>query len=118
MKYAWSGKGKNIFLACLAGMILFFLPGCDFGPERPNEGFFYYTGFRDWWRIPLVYPFQIQVIDCFDSGSFTRHKIPSLVAHSESTQLLSEVTVFLITEITGCSKEQNLFPPFTLQRQK
>lgn len=94
MKYAWSGKGKNIFLACLTGMSLFFLSGCDFGPERPNEGFFYYTGFRDWWRIPLVYPFQIQVIDCFDSGSFTRHKIPSLVAHSESTQLLSEITAF------------------------
>ena len=94
MKYAWSGKGKNILLVCLTGMILFFFPGCDFGPERPNEGFFYYTGFRDWWRIPLVYPFQIHVIDCFDSGSFTRHKIPSLVAHSESTQLLSEVTAF------------------------
>ena len=31
---------------------------------------------------------------CFDSGSFTEHKIPSLVAHSESTTLLSEVTAF------------------------
>ena len=75
-------------------MILFFLPGYDFGPERPDEGFFYYTGFRDWWRIPLVYPFQIHVIDCFDSGSLEKHKTPSLVAYSESTQLLSEVTAF------------------------
>ena len=94
MKYAWNGKGKNILLVCLTGMILFFFPGCDFGPERPNEGFFYYTGFRDWWRIPLVHPFQIHVIDCFEYGSFEKYNSSSLVADAKVNNILSGITAF------------------------
>jgi len=30
--------------------------------EIPND-FYTYTGFRDWWRWPLVYPYSIHTID-------------------------------------------------------
>jgi hypothetical protein len=30
--------------------------------------FYTESGFRDWWRIPLVYPYSIHCIDTLDSG--------------------------------------------------
>ena len=65
MKSAWNGKNKKIlFLVIFIGMIL--LPGCDDSPTRPGEGFYSYRGYRDWWRIPLRFPYQITMLDTFD----------------------------------------------------
>ena len=61
MKSVWYGKSKLIlFLVIFIGMIL--LPGCDDFPTRPGEGFYSYQGYRDWWRIPLRFPYQITLI--------------------------------------------------------
>ena len=60
MKSVWNGKNKKIlFLVIFIGMIL--LPGCYDSPTRPGEGFYSYRGYRDWWRIPLDYPYQIYI---------------------------------------------------------
>ena len=68
MKSVWNGKNKKIlFLVIFIGMIL--LPGCDDSPTRPGEGFYSYQGYRDWWRIPLRFPYQITLIDTFDYGT-------------------------------------------------
>jgi hypothetical protein len=38
------------------------------------KDFYYYDGFRDWWRFPLVYPYSIGCIDTKDYGYITSDK--------------------------------------------
>ncbi len=38
------------------------------------EDFFTYDGFRDWWRLPLVFPYDLVMIDTLDSANLTRFK--------------------------------------------
>src|SRR5262245_52027323 len=35
--------------------------------------FYTYSGFRDWWRFPLVYPYSVKCIDTLDSGHLSQH---------------------------------------------
>jgi hypothetical protein len=43
-------------------------------PTVPAD-FFTYDGFRDWWRVPLVYPYGAEVIDTMDNAAvLQRHK--------------------------------------------
>lgn len=37
------------------------------------EDFYSYSGFRDWYRMPLVFPWQLQAIDVTDSFRLERH---------------------------------------------
>lgn len=37
--------------------------------QKVSPDFYTYIGFRDWWRLPLVYPFSIQAIDTLETGS-------------------------------------------------
>lgn len=93
MKSVWSGKNKKIlFLVIFIGMIL--LPGCDDSPTRPGEGFYSYQGYRDWWRIPLDYPYQIYVADSFEQGNFQKYDPSTLVAEAKGDVLIPEITAF------------------------
>jgi hypothetical protein len=48
--------------------------------------FYTYSGFRDWWRFPLVYPYSIQCIDSLSSGHLCQHDGKSKISdgHAES----------------------------------
>ena len=35
--------------------------------------FYNYRGYRDWWRFPLKYPYQVLMIDTFDVGTFEKY---------------------------------------------
>ena len=77
--------------------IVAFLAGCDDYPTRPGEGFYSYPGFRDWWRIPLVYPYQVRILDSFDCGYFEKYDPSSLVAEPKGEVLIPAVTAFAET---------------------
>lgn len=91
MKSVWNGKNKKILfhIVCI-GMIL--LPGCDDCPSRPGEGFYSYRGCRDWWRIPLRFPYQITVIDTFEYGMLEKYNPSSLIAAPKSETLVENIT--------------------------
>ena len=35
--------------------------------------FYNYMGYRDWYRFPLKYPYQMEMIDTFDTGIFGKY---------------------------------------------
>jgi hypothetical protein len=37
------------------------------------EDFFTYDGFRDWWRLPLVFPYELGWIDTFETADLQRY---------------------------------------------
>ena len=91
MKSVWNGKSKLIlFLVIFIGMIL--LPGCDDFPTRPGEGFYSYQGYRDWWRIPLRFPYQITVIDTFDYGTLEKYDPSSLIADPKCATVVENIS--------------------------
>ena len=56
---------KLIFL--LAFPFLLLLSGCG------EADFYNYMGYRDWFRFPLKYPYQMEMIDTFDIGIFGKY---------------------------------------------
>ena len=56
---------KSIVL--LSFLILFLLAGCG------EADFYNYMGYRDWYRFPLKYPYQMEMIDTFDTGIFGKY---------------------------------------------
>ena len=56
---------KLIFL--LAFPFLLLLSGCG------EADFYNYMGYRDWYRFPLKYPYQMEMIDTFDIGIFGKY---------------------------------------------
>ena len=43
------------------------LAGCE------KADFYNYMGYRDWYRFPLKYPYQMEMIDTFDTGIFGKY---------------------------------------------
>ena len=119
MRSAWNGKSRRLALLCLVGVALVFLPGCDDAPKRPGEGFFWYPGFRDWWRIPLVFPWQIHIIDTFDWGDFEKYDPVSLVGEAKTTTSLDDITAFCDAENYWLFKDKkNNFYAFHIATEK
>ena len=54
-------------MSIIAFTMLFLLSGCE------KADFYNYTGYRDWWRFPLKYPYQMLIIDTFDVGTFEKY---------------------------------------------
>ena len=48
--------------------------GKDVKSAIPDE-FYTYSGFRDWWRAPLVYPYQILSCDTINNASICKYDI-------------------------------------------
>lgn len=94
MKFAWSGKSRTLLLSGVIGALCLLLAGCDDAPMRPKEGFYWYRGFRDWWRIPLIYPYQIFIVDSFDHGYFEKYDPSKLVAEGGGDDLIPDITAF------------------------
>ena len=91
MKSAWNGKNKKIlFFVIFIGIIL--LPGCDDSPIHPGEGFYSYQGSRDWWRIPLRFPYQITVIDTFNYGNLEKYDPSSLIADPKCKTVVENIS--------------------------
>ena len=118
MKSGWNGKGKNLLRFGMVCCIVAFFAGCDDYPTRPGEGFYYYPGFRDWWRIPLVYPYQIHIVDSFDCGDFTKYDPSSLVASPEGEVLISSVTAFAETGKYWLFKDGKNFFSFDIPAER
>lgn len=117
MRSAWNGKNKKIlFLVIFIGMIL--LPGCDDSPVRPGEGFYSYQGYRDWWRIPLDYPYQIYIADSFEQGSFEKYDPSTLVAEAQGDILIPEITAFAENDKYWLFKSNKSFFLFDIATQK
>ena len=117
MKSVWNGKSKLIlFLVIFIGMIL--LPGCDDFPTRPGEGFYSYQGYRDWWRIPLDYPYQIYIVDSFEQGYFEKYDPSTLVAEAKGDVLISEITAFAENDKYWLFKSKKAFFLFDITTQK
>jgi hypothetical protein len=64
--------------------------------ETVPPAFFTYGGFRDWWRIPLVYPYAIHCVDGLEQGSLRRHdgRTPIEDGSGEKAVLDAPVTNF------------------------
>ena len=117
MRSVWNGKSKTIlFLVIFIVMIL--LPGCDDSPTRPGEGFYSYQGYRDWWRIPLDYPYQIHIVDSFEQGYFEKYDPSTLVAEAKGDVLISEITAFAENDKYWLFKSKKAFFLFDITTQK
>ena len=94
MKSVWNGKNNQIVF-CLTFIAFIFLAACDDYPLHPGEGFYSYRGYRDWWRTPLSFPYQVTNIDTFDYGTLEKYDPSSLIADPKC-----EILVTGITQIT------------------
>lgn len=54
-------------MSIIAFSLLFLLSGCE------KADFYNYMGYRDWYRFPLKYPYQMEMIDTFDEGIFGKY---------------------------------------------
>ncbi len=79
--------------------ILLLLAGCDQNVQRPKteekDPFYTYTGYRDWWRFPLEYPYQMLMIDTFRAGYLEQYNpaYPVEDPNQSSTALLQDITL-------------------------
>ena len=115
MKSVWNGKSKISLLFCTVCCIMVLLPGCDDHPLLPGEGFYSYQGFRDWWRIPLVYPYQIYIADTFEYGDFERYDPSTPVADAKGEVLIPAITAFAETGNYWLCKNQKSFFAFHIK---
>lgn len=74
--------------------VLLVLAGCDASPPAPGGKFYTYTGFRDWWRFPLQFPFHVIIIDTFESGNIEKYDAAGDIAdpNASSTEIVDDVT--------------------------
>ena len=56
-------KKRILFLV----LPILLLAGCE------EADFYNYMGYRDWYRFPLKYPYQMEMIDTFDTGIFGKY---------------------------------------------
>ena len=111
MKSVWNGKNKKIlFLVIFIGMIL--LPGCDDSPTRPGEGFYSYRGYRDWWRIPLRFPYQITVIDTFANGNLEKYDSSSLMADPKCETVVENISAIGYDGKFAVFQQRNVEKPY------
>ena len=59
----------------------------------PSE-FYTYDGFRDWWRLPLVFPYQLMCIDTRDNAFVGKYdpKEPVADPNTSSSQIFGNIT--------------------------
>lgn len=112
MRYAWNGKNKFSLLFGIAVTVLICIPGCDDCPTRPGEGFYSYRGFRDWWRIPLRFPYQITVIDSFEHGTLEKYDPDTLIAAPECTTIAADIVEVGYNGKFATFKRKNVEKPF------
>ena len=65
------------------------------------EGFFSYFGFRDYYRLPLTYPFSIHCIDELDNGQLYNEKFVTEFDRNDNGETalgLSKIHAFLVDE--------------------
>ncbi len=66
--------------------------------QKAPEDFFTYNGFRDWWRLPLVFPYELEWIDTFESANLQRHRGGDVRDPNKSSENVQD-----IGKITHCS---------------
>jgi hypothetical protein len=56
--------------------------------------FYTYDGFRDWWRVPLVFPYQLMCIDTRDRASLEKYdpKHPVADPNKSSSGVFGDIT--------------------------
>ena len=92
MKLRWNGVNSIIsgIVFVLLGVVS---GGCD---EPPQDAFFTYQGYRDWWRIPLKYPYQIIVIDTFNAGTIDKYDEGKDIANPNVTSVTSVADIIAV----------------------
>ena len=101
---------KILFFLIFTGMIL--LPGCNDSPIRPGEGFYSYQGYRDWWRIPLDYPYQITVIDNFANGNLEKYDSSSLIANPKCETVVENISAIGYDGKFAVFQQRNVETPY------
>ncbi len=74
--------------------MLFLLSGCE------KADFYNYCGYRDWWRFPLKYPYQMLMIDTFDVGNFEKYNGGDIRDPNNSSEGI--ITVSAIIQQDDC----------------
>ena len=111
MKSAWNGKNSRIFLSAIL-CASFFLPGCDDSPARPKADFYSYRGFRDWWRIPLRFPYQITMVDALEYGTLEKYDPASLIADPKCETVVTDIVAIGYDGKFVAFRRKNIDPPF------
>lgn len=91
---------------------LFFLPGCDDSPARPKADFYSYRGFRDWWRIPLRFPYQITMVDALEYGTLEKYDPASLIADPKCETVVTDIVAIGYDGKFVAFRRKNIDPPF------
>ena len=58
----------------------------------PEKGFYSYQVYRDWWRIPLRFPYQITLIDTFGYGTLEKYDPSSLIAEPKCETVVENIS--------------------------
>ena len=72
MMSKWHGNNRRDLRSSVVALGLC-MAGCDDPVVLGKESFYTYDGFRDWWRLPLEYPYQVSFIDEFESGALEKY---------------------------------------------
>ncbi|MEA4862911.1 MAG: hypothetical protein AB7F40_04615 [Victivallaceae bacterium] len=104
--YTWSRKSHRLTLCLLTGVICAVICGCE--PSKPIKipqtvmdniaqkssslDFDTYEGFRDWYRIPLRYPYQIFMIDSLSDGYLEQLEKGSNVQDGSGSSICHDIT--------------------------
>ena len=111
MKSVWNGKNNQIVF-CLIFIAFIFLTACDDYPLHPGEGFYSYRGYRDWWRTPLYFPYQVTNIDTFDYGTIEKYDPSSRIADPGCEILVTGVTEIGCNEKFAVFRNKDILRPF------
>ena len=79
---------------------------------RPGEGFYSYQGYRDWWRIPLRFPYQITVIDTFDYGTLEKYDPSSLIADPKCETVVENISAIGYDGKFAVFQQRNVEKPY------
>jgi hypothetical protein len=88
------------------------LPWCDDSPTRPGEGFYSYRSYRDWWRIPLRFPYQITVIDTFANGNLEKYDSSSLIADPKCETVVENISAIGYDGKFAVFQQRNVEKPY------
>lgn len=120
MKLKWSGKNSTTAIAVLFSVMGCFLSGCDDSPKQPGEGFYWYDGYRDLWRFPLQFPFQVIIREKFDFGCIEKYDPAKDIARPSvsSSSVVDDITAISPAKEYAAFRRENDCGVFVYSTEK